>query len=109
VWDDAVNFVAFVLLVFLWRGGWNLNERFIIPEKELGGWVNHVIGLVVLMATGNFSVVGSAGVVIDGEGEGEIVFFPIHYIRANMIPSLHKRVSIKRGLKGGLQNPESEF
>jgi hypothetical protein len=89
-----MHFVAFFLLMFLWRGAWHLNTRYLILDQTLGGWVNHAVGSAVLMVTGTFSLVGSAGVDLDGTDQGEVTWFPIHYVRADMIPALYKRVSM---------------
>jgi hypothetical protein len=70
VWQDVVGGLQFVCAVFLWRGAWSLNERYLIADKLIGGWVNHVMGTVLLMALQLFSYVGACGCALDDPNPG---------------------------------------
>lgn len=64
--DDLVTFVQFASEAFLWRGAWNLNARFLIPDPCVGGWVNLALGTALLMSLQLFSYVGGCGTAVDG-------------------------------------------
>lgn len=49
IFEDVIMIIATWSNVLLWRGGWNLCLRYVIPEPELGSWVCHVTGTVVLI------------------------------------------------------------
>ncbi len=44
IYEDIVNIFVILALVLLWRGGWQLNEMYILEDKRIGGPVTHVVG-----------------------------------------------------------------
>ncbi len=44
IYEDIVNILVILALVLLWRGGWQLNEMYILEDKRIGGPVTHVVG-----------------------------------------------------------------
>ena len=64
-WDHIVNLTVVVCEGFLWYGLWRLNARFVIADPYVGGWVNHIIGTVLLIPLQLFSYAGSCGCSVD--------------------------------------------
>ena len=88
IYEDIVHIIALIPLLFFYRGLWNLNEEYIIKDKEVGGWVNHIIGLSMLLIFQTYSTLVGPGCIIDGElTKGEAIF-SIHYTR--VIEKLNK-------------------
>ena len=81
LYEDLVYAVVFVSEWFLWRGGWNLNTSYVIADPLIGGWVNFVIGTVLLFALQLFSFVGGCGCSLDGQKSPNDVMFSTEYIR----------------------------
>jgi len=69
LWEDLVHFVVFANMSFLWRGAWNLNAMYMIEDPLIGGWVNHIIGTVLLTSLQILQIVGACGCAIDGSDE----------------------------------------
>lgn len=81
IYEDFIYVIIFLFITPLWRGTWNLNTRYFLPELPIGGWVNHCIGLVLMVATQTLSNVGCfSGLVKDGVEENGGAFFPIKYL-----------------------------
>ena len=73
--------LIFPCLTTLWRGGWNLNPHYLIPELPLGGWVHHVVGTVLMLVFQVYGYVAAFGVIKDGEEEDGGAFFPVQYLQ----------------------------
>ena len=63
--DQTITMLQYFSSLLLWRGAWNLNMRFVISDPLVGGWVNHVIGTVLLMSLQQFSIIGSCDCSMD--------------------------------------------
>ena len=82
LWEDCVYAISFVALAFLWRGVWNLNVRFFLPEyPPLGPWVNFALGSVGLLGMQSFTEVCNFGIADDGLDPAGEAFFPVNYLR----------------------------
>ncbi len=80
-YENFVYLIIFVFLTTLWRGTWNLNTRYFLPDLPLGGWVNFCIGLVLMISTQTMSYVAPFGCITDGAEEDGGAFFPIRYLQ----------------------------
>lgn len=82
LYEDFIHVIALVPLLFFYRGFWNLNEEYIIKDKKVGGWINHAIGLSMLLLFQTLSTLVGPGCIVDGkEPHGEAIF-SIKYTRA---------------------------
>ena len=90
-WEGSVYIFVFAVLSSLWRGGWNLNLRYLITDPFVGGWVHHVCGVVLFLLLQTYSLVGGWGVGEDGiESEGG-AFFPVKYLHICFEDKLRRR------------------
>ena len=83
-WEQCVYTIAFIMLITIWKGMWNLNIRYLLSDPTIGGWVHHLAGTSVMMLLGVFGCVGTPCCTVDGGEEPENAFFPLRYF------SLHK-------------------
>lgn len=49
VFEDVVMVAATWSNILLWRGGWNLCLRYVIPDPEIGSWFSHVTSTFLLI------------------------------------------------------------
>ena len=80
-WEDLVYFVTFLSMAFLWRGAWNLDQHYILPDRLIGGWVHHVTGTALLIGLQLISFVGGCGCALDGTETARDGIFPTEYLR----------------------------
>ncbi len=91
IYEGLVYLIVLGILSALWRGGWNLNLRYIVPDTMIGGWVNHLSGALLFLIFQTYSLVGGCGCGIDGEDAGGEGFFPVQYLRLWFAPKLQRR------------------
>ena len=96
VFEDIVMFVATWATLLLWRGGWDLCLKYVIPDKVIGGWVSHWIGTWGLIVLQAFNNVAMNGIEIDGEYPGGEGLFPTEYLRELLLHS--REVSVNESL-----------
>ena len=81
LWEDFIYIVVYACHIFLWRGGWNLNARFLYADPLWGGLVNHVVGTTLLMSLQMFSYASAVGSAVDGSEPNGLAFWPTRYLR----------------------------
>ena len=70
--DFANTLVAIVAVIAVWRGYWNLIEKYVMPDPVNGGWFCHVVGYFGDLIVGCSSSLYAYSYLIDGSGkEGE--------------------------------------
>ena len=81
IFEDVVFFIATWAVLLIWRGAWDLMEKYFLPDKLVGGWVSHWIGTVGLIALQGFRNVGANGLDLDGGYHAGTGIYPTHYLR----------------------------
>ena len=71
----------------------SLHDRYVITDPEIGGPVNHCIGLVALLLLRTFSIIAGCGCIRDGVEARGGAFFPIQYLYIYTNPNLFDMVS----------------
>ena len=67
--DLANTLVAIVAVICVWRGYWNLIEKYVLPDPVNGGWFCHVVGYFGLLIVGCSSSLYGYSYLIDGSGK----------------------------------------
>ncbi len=97
VWEDFVYVVSFWGTMFLWRGGWNLNATYLLPDPVVGGWVNNLVATAVFLLLQCMSYASCCGVGTDGGLDGtEDSFFQNKHLR-HYIPIWERTKVCKHG------------
>ena len=81
LYEDFIYLITSLCQFFIWRGGWNLNARYLLADPLVGGWVNHVVGTILLMCLQLFSYVSACGCALDGFDPRGKAIFPLRYLR----------------------------
>lgn len=68
-------------IIFIWLGAWNLVRDYVIPDRRIGGWVCHIVGVAGLMTLQAYSNVATNGIDIDGSYKNGRGIYPTEYIR----------------------------
>ena len=50
LFEDVIMLVATWANLLLWRGGWDLCVKYVIPDPLIGGWICHWLGTIGLMS-----------------------------------------------------------
>ena len=93
IYEDVVYLFVYVTLVLLWRGCWHMNMRYVFEDPNIGGPVNHCLGLVALLLLRTFSIIAGCGCIRDGGEALGGAFFPIQYLYIYTNPNLFDKVS----------------
>ena len=79
IYEDCVYVIVLATMLLLWRGCYNLNATYMIVDPLLGGVVNMLGGLFVLISLRVLSTVSACEWALDGEGSDGEAFFPTWY------------------------------
>ena len=81
LFEDFVMAVATWGVLMIWRGAWDLLHSYFFPDKLVGGWVSHAIGVTGLLILQGFGNVGTNGIDVDGSYPGGAGIFQTRYLR----------------------------
>lgn len=91
IYENLVFLLIFCCEAFLWLGAWNLNSTYIVPDKKVGGWINHAFGsflliILGLMTFGGYCGCGSddsiLGSLLEFTSQDSLYLYPNRYIRS---------------------------
>ncbi|ESN98105.1 hypothetical protein HELRODRAFT_193091 [Helobdella robusta] len=103
-YENSIYMVAFISEALLWIGAWNVNSSYIIPDQQIGGWVNHLVGTFMLILCGIMSYGGACGCCDDSSilaGCLDMVvptkfhhIYPIKYLRTMYEDRIRRRTAL---------------
>lgn len=75
LYGDTLFLIVFLCQGICWGGAWRLDKMYILPEPEMGGWVHHAVGTVLLIVLHIFSsAIAGIGCAVDGADLAVVIF-----------------------------------